>query len=106
MPAMKFEYVFEVSREDARIRLSALGEYLQNRHGIQISWTDENKARFTGKYLVVKIDGELTLAEGKLDFQGKDPGMLWRKKAVKYLKEKLETYLDPNTPPEQLPRGA
>jgi len=102
---MKFEYPYEVSREDARLRLDALGSYLRERHGIAISWLDDNKASFSGKYLVVKIEGELTLRDGMVDFSGKDPGMLWRNKATTYLKDKLATYLDPRTPIDKLPRS-
>lgn len=101
---MKFEYQYDVSRDEAKDRLNALGEYLTNRHGITIAWLEDDKARFTGKYMVVKIDGELTLGEDIIHFTGKDPGMLLRKKAIKYMKGKLETYLDPNTPIDKLPR--
>lgn len=101
---MQFEYRYEVPRSDARVRLEVLGEYLNNRHGIKVSWVEDTKARFTGKYLVVSIDGELTLGDGIINFNGKDPGLLWRKRAITYLKEKLTTYLDPNTPVERLPR--
>jgi hypothetical protein len=38
-----------------------------------------------------------------IHFDGRDPGMLWRGKAIKYLKEKLETYLDTSTPISELP---
>jgi hypothetical protein len=101
---MKFEYRYDVPRDDARIRLEALGEYLKNRHGIRVSWGEDDKARFSGKYLVVNIDGELTLGDGIVNFNGKDPGVLWRKRAMKYLQDKLAAYLDPNTPVEDLPR--
>ena len=56
-----------------------------------------------GKYLLVVIQGEMKIEDALIHFDGKDPGMLWRKKAVKYLKEKLAFYLDPNTPIEELP---
>ena len=102
---MKFEYPYEVSRDDARVRLEALGEYLYNRHGIKVTWSDGDKARFSGKYLLVTIDGELTIEDGKVHFSGKDPGMLLRKRAVNYLKDKLATYLNPATAPEDLPRN-
>ena len=102
---MKFEYPYDVTREDAHQRLDALREYLINRHGIAVEWTGDDTAKFTGKYMVVKIDGELTLADGVIHFNGKDPGMLWRKRAIKYLKGKLAAYMDPNTPVEQLPRS-
>lgn len=101
---MKFEYPYEVPRDEARVRLEALGDYLHNRHGIKVSWPSEDQAKFSGRYLVVTIDGSLTVGDGVVNFEGKDPGMLWRKRAIKYLKDKLATYLDPNTPPESLPR--
>lgn len=101
---MKFEYRYDVPRDDARIRLEALGEYLNNRHGIRVSWSDD-KAQFSGKYLVVNIEGELTLEDDVVKFSGKDPGLLWRKRAMKYLQDKLAQYLDPNTPVEALPRN-
>jgi hypothetical protein len=36
---------------------------------------------FNGKYLVVKIEGELSLGEGHARFKGEDPGFLWRNRA-------------------------
>ncbi len=102
---MKFEYSYAVTRDEAHERLDALGDYLTNRHGIKIAWLDENRAQFTGKYMVVKVEGELTLDDGVIHFNGKDPGMLWRKRAVKYLKGKMAKYMDPKTPLEQLPRS-
>lgn len=102
---MKFEYPYEVSREEARVRLEALGEYLTNRHGITAIWDSSDKGRFSGKYMLVTIEGELTIEDGKVTFSGKDPGMLLRKRAKQYLQDKLSTYLNPNTPVDQLPRG-
>jgi hypothetical protein len=99
---MKFDYPHELTREDARARLLRLGQYLQNRHGIQVTWTDD-KGRFRGKYLVVHIEGELDLGDGVVHVTGKDPGFLWRGRAVDYLKSKLATYLDPSRPLEDLP---
>lgn len=102
---MNFEYPFSVSHEEARTRLHALGEYLTNRHGIRVTWPSEDKAKFAGKYMVVTIDGEMTLGKGAVQVSAKDPGMLWRKKAMSYLQEKLAIYLDPATPVDKLPRG-
>ena len=53
--------------------------------------------RFAGKYLVVKIDGELTLGDGHARFRGEDPGFLWRNRAKDYIQSKLAKYLDPKT---------
>jgi hypothetical protein len=67
-----------------------------------VTWIEADKARFTGKYLVVRIEGELTLGGGRARFRGEDPGFLWRGKAKEYIR-KLATYLDPKTAADQLP---
>jgi hypothetical protein len=89
---------------DARARLQAMGEYLSNKYGLAIQWTGENEATVSGKYLVVTIEGNLRLTPSTVTFSGKDPGMLWRGKAKDYLTSKIEKYLDPATPLDQLPR--
>ncbi len=99
---MKFDHRHKLDKEDARARLVRLGEYLTNRHGIKVSWTGD-KGRFSGKYLVVQIDGELALGDGVVQVTGTDPGFLWRRKAEDYLKRKLESYLDPSVPADELP---
>jgi hypothetical protein len=102
---MNFDYAYQqLSKEEARERLEALGDYLGNRHNIRPTW-DGDVATIRGKYMVVKIEGKLELKDGMVHFSGRDPGMLWRKKAVKYLTGKLDKYLDPKTPVASLPRG-
>ena len=66
------------------------------------------RAKFTGKYLVVKIDGELTLGNGRAQFKGEDPGFLWRNRAKDYIQGKLAKYLDPKATPQsdELPDGS
>ena len=54
------------------------------------------RAKFSGKYLVVKIDGELSIGNGRAQFKGEDPGFLWRNRAKDYIQGKLAKYLDPN----------
>ena len=66
---------------------------------------DDGRARFHGKYMVVKIDGEMRLEQGFVRFRGEDPGFLWRKKATEYIQGKLKSYLDPKTTLGDLPRG-
>jgi hypothetical protein len=102
--AMVFDYKHDFSVEDARARLQVLGEYLKNRHGIVVTW-DGDKASFRGKYMVVSIEGDMTLAPGVVHVAARDPGMLWRGKAKSYLQDKLATYLDPGTPMDELPRN-
>ena len=101
---MIFDFRHAFSKDDAKVRLEALGDYLHNRHGISITW-DGYRAAFNGRYLVIKIEGELLLEENLVHCDGKDPGVLWRKKATDYLKKKLGAYLDPATSVEELPRG-
>ena len=101
---MEIDHKHGLPVEDARARLQALGEYLHNRHGIKVTWQDADRARFSGKYLVVKIEGEMRLEPGHVRFRGEDPGFLWRKKATEYIQGKLTAYLDPRKTLDQLPR--
>jgi hypothetical protein len=105
MSTMRVEYPFgALPRDDARARLTALGEYLANKHGVTVTWSGD-AATVRGKYLVVVIDGSLALEGTKAVFEGKDPGFLWRGKAKDYLTNKLAIYLDPRKKLEELPRG-
>jgi hypothetical protein len=103
MSELTLEHRFSMSKDDARARLQALGEYLQNKHGLSVAWSGD-AATVSGRYLVVEISGRLTVSEGVARFSGKDPGFLWRGKAKDYLEHKLKTYLDPGKPLDQLPR--
>lgn len=100
---MNFQYRHPFSGEVARERLIALGEYLTNRHKINVSW-DDNRGTFSGRYLAIKFQGQLEVNDDAVEVSGKDPGLLLRKKATNYLKGKLEKYLDPDTPITELPR--
>ena len=102
---MEIDFQYLLSDTDAKSRLEILGTYLGNRHGIKVEWVDGKKAKFTGKYLVVKIDGELVVGNGRAQFKGEDPGFLWRNRAKDYIQGKLAKYLDPKTEPTQLPTG-
>jgi hypothetical protein len=99
---MEIDFPYSLSDTDARSRLEILGTYLGNRHGIRVTW-ENGKAIFSGKYLVVKIDGELVIGNGRAQFKGEDPGFLWRNRAKDYIQGKLAKYLDPKTEPAQLP---
>jgi hypothetical protein len=102
---MESHFKHQLSEADARTRLRILGEYLDKRHGIKVTWTDDSHATFNGKYMVVRIEGELSMEPGICHFKGKDPGFLWRKRATEYIDGKLKAYLDPATPIDALPRG-
>ncbi len=103
---MEIDFKHELPIDDVRARLAVLGEYLHNRHGIKVTWADADRARFAGKYLVVKIDGEMRIDAATVKFRGEDPGFLWRKKASEYIYGKLKAYLDPKTQLADLARGA
>ena len=100
---MEIDFQYSLPDPDAKSRLELLGEYLANKHGIKVTWVEGSKARFTGKYLVVRIDGELTLGGGHARFRGEDPGFLWRTRAKEYIQGKLAKYLDPKNAPDELP---
>ena len=100
---MEIDFQYSLPDPDAKSRLEILGEYLANKHGIKVTWVDDSRARFSGKYLVVRIDGELTVKNGRAQFKGEDPGFLWRNRAKDYIQGKLAKYLDPAAQPAQLP---
>jgi putative polyhydroxyalkanoic acid system protein len=100
---MEIDFPYAFSDQDARLRLELLGKYLVNKHGIKVTWLDDARAQFSGKYLVVKIEGTLTLDKGCARFRGQDPGFLWRSRAKDYIEGKLAKYLDPKAQPDQLP---
>jgi len=100
---MEIDFLYSLSDQDARARLDLLAQYLSNRHKIQVTWLDDARAQFSGRYLVVKIDGELTLGGGHARFQGEDPGFLWRNRAKDYIQGKLAKYLDPTAVVAELP---
>jgi Putative polyhydroxyalkanoic acid system protein (PHA_gran_rgn) len=103
---MEIEYKHRLDEAEAQSRLKVLGEYLEKRHGITLSWTTPDRAKFNGKYLVVKITGELILEPGVVRFRGEDPGLLWRRKATEYIHGKLVKYLDPSVALADLPRAS
>ena len=102
---MEFDYSHNLSDEAVRARLSALGDYLQNRHGIAVTWDGDDRALFKGKYKSAEIDGAMTFGPRTLHFKGKDPGWKYRKLATWYIQKKLKAYFDESTPLDQLPRS-
>ena len=100
---MEIDFQYALSDQDAKSRLEVLGKYLENKHGIRVTWQDEKKAKFSGKYLMVKIEGELNVGNSRAIFKGEDPGFLLRARAKDYIQGKLAKYLDPKTAPADLP---
>jgi putative polyhydroxyalkanoic acid system protein len=101
---MEIDFQYVLSDTEAKTRLELLGQYLMNRHGIKVTWLDASRARFSGKYLLVKIEGELSLGNSHAQFKGEDPGFLLRARAKDYIQGKLAKYLDPKNAVADLPR--
>ena len=53
--------------------LRALGDYMQNRHGMQVTWTSDDTLHLKGKYTVVEIDAQVRLEPGRVR-RGRHPG--------------------------------
>jgi hypothetical protein len=100
---MEIDFQYALSDQDAKSRLEVLGKYLENKHGIKVTWQDEKKAKFSGRYLMVKIEGELAVGNSRATFKGEDPGFLLRARAKDYIQGKLAKYLDPKTALGDLP---
>ena len=103
--SFRIDYPHRLPIDDARERMRALGDYLANKHGLRVSWTGENSASISGRYLVVSIEGTVSVEASQVRFDGKDPGMLWRGKARDYLTQKLSEYLDANKSTASLARA-
>ncbi len=104
--ALEIEHPHTLDEQEAKARLEALGEYFSNRHALKVSWLSPTKATIAGKYALITVAGEIELVgKGRIALRGPDPGFLLRKKAETYLRGKLTTYLNPQTPLAALPRG-
>ena len=101
---MELSHSHNFDENEARERIRALADYMQNNHGMKVTWSSPDSMHLVGKYTVVGIDVQVTLRPGQVQLTGKDPGMMLRGTAKKYVGGKLETYLDPATPLDQLPR--
>ncbi len=101
---MEIEHRHTLDEAGVQERLRAFGDYLSNKHGMQVAWEDDGSAHVTGKYTVVQIDVRVRNESGLVQLKGKDPGRLLRGTATKYLKRKLAEYLDPNVAPTDLAR--
>ena len=94
----------QLSPEEALERVRALGDYYENRHGAAVAWNG-SIGHIKAKWLTMHADIEFRVTNSSIQLDGPDPGLLLRGRVTKYLKRKLETYLDPGTPLESLPRS-
>lgn len=101
---MELDIPHSLALEEARARLQALCDYMQHRHGAQVTWIEQDRATIRGKYAVFAITAELRIEPGRVHVQGTDPGLALRAAAKKYVSGKLLFYLDPARAPDSLPR--
>jgi hypothetical protein len=101
---MELEHRHTFAHDEARERVRALTDYLSNKHGMQVEWTGPDTARVKGKYTVVSIEADVKVEPGRVHVQGKDPGLVWRLPAKKYIQGKLVQYLDQAKQVTALPR--
>ncbi len=94
MAKIKLDIPHSLSVADAKTRLEALLNYWARKYSVKGVWNGE-VASFNGKAMGVAIEGQLTVALGKLLVDSADPGFLLRGQAEKYLRRKLADYLDP-----------
>lgn len=102
---MRIEYPLgPLSMPEARARLVALGDHLHSRFGLAVTWSHDNQAFVKGRCLLVYVEGSMNLGEKQVQFEGRDPGLLLRQGAKRFLLQKLREYLDPALCIEHLPR--
>ena len=101
MAFIKFEVPNKLPVDDAKKRVEALLSYWNRKYGVTSEWTGE-AATMKGKAMGVAIDGKLAVHTERIAGEAKDPGMLLRGQAQKYLTRKFAEYLDPGKTLEQL----
>jgi len=102
---VQIDHKHSFAHDEAKARARALAEYLQNRHGMQVTWSGDDSFRMQGKYMVVSVDVNVQVAPDAVHVTGKDPGMLWRSQAKAYIQRKLDRYMDPAQPLDSLLRA-
>lgn len=96
MGMLKFQVSHRLSKEEAQARTEKLVQHWVDKYGISARWTGD-EATFEGKVMGVSLTASLKVAAGSVGGEAKDPGMLLRGTAKKYLEEKFAAYLDPAT---------
>lgn len=99
---LEFTLAHSYDADELRARLQALSDYFLNKYNATVTWTDST-CRIVATYMMIPIDLEATLLPTRVDVVGRDPGMLLRKRALAYMRQKTTRYLDPSTPLEALP---
>jgi len=104
MSMIQFEVPNTLSLEEAQKRVKALLDYWGRAYGVKSAW-DGVKATMSGKAMGFAFDGSLSVLADKISGEAKDPGMLLRGQAKKYLTRKFGEYLDPKRSLEDVIKG-
>jgi len=104
MGMLKFEVPNSLPIEEAQKRVKALLDYWGKNYGVKSNW-DGVKATMAGKAMGFAFDGQLSVLADKISGEAKDPGMLLRGQAQKYLTRKFGQYLDPSKSLEDVIKG-
>ncbi len=104
MGMIRFEVPSTLPVDDAKARVEALLAYWKRKYNVNSSW-DGHSATMQGKAVGVSIDGALTVLADKISGEAKDPGMLLRGQAQKYLIRKFAEYLNAAKTLEQIVAG-
>lgn len=102
---MEIEHKHGFTHDEAKARVRALADYLQNKHGMNIAWKADDSFHLTGKYTVVSLDVTVQVHPSTVQVTGPDPGLLLRGPAKAYIARKVSEYLSPSAPLDALPRG-
>ena len=100
---IELDVAHEHTPDRALERLQALAEYYHHRHGATVTW-EGHAGDLTVRYLGLRLHVRFQVEPGRVHCSAPDPGFLWRKRGLEYLRKKIARYLDPATPVEALPR--
>jgi hypothetical protein len=96
MGKLSFEVPHKLPKEQARQRVEGLLKHWVTKFGVTYQWNGD-EAKVSGKVMGISLDAALKVLDGKVSGEGTDPGLLLRGQAKKYVSQKLEETLDPNS---------
>lgn len=100
---IKVEVSHRLPFEDALARIHVLSEFYRNKYRAEVTWRDR-EADLTVRYLGIKIEISVAVEPSRVTCDATDPGFLLRAQGIKYLRAKLERFLNPANAIEDLPR--
>ena len=104
MGTMKFDVPHSLPKAEARQRVERLLQYWKDKYGVQSNWSGDG-AKVNGKVMGISLDANFTVADGTIQGEGTDPGMLLRGKAKSYIQDKFSTVLDPKKSLDDVNKG-